>query len=83
MAKKPMRTATGRGLDRATTANAKMNTKFDAISGVKGKYPLGPSGIAKLNAEEKKLRADSARIKTSGERMARAQAMAAAKQKPK
>lgn len=95
MAKKPMRTAVGRGQDRAATAKAKYNTAmglmdkaFDSDGALADSRKRPPGGLYKsrkpkawaLLEEERKIAADSARIKKSGERMARMQALAKSKQ---
>lgn len=90
MAKKPMRTAVGRGQDRAATIKAQTPIVMKATqrSMEEDKVSWGES-IRRAKASQAagqkadKLRKESERIQTSGARMGRAMAAAKAKQKPK
>lgn len=82
MAKKPMRTATGRGQDRAVTARALLNVSDKAAnSGGKFGEPLRKALDATTKAVT--LMKEERRIQKAGARMGRAMAAAKAKQKSK
>ena len=87
MAKKPMRTAVGRGQDRAATFKAQKPIVMSATHDQLMKDRPGilesarRAGVARIaGAKAAKLAKESARIQKSGERMARMQAAAKAKQ---
>jgi hypothetical protein len=89
---KPTRTAIGRGQDRKTTSRAIMGAAGKNKTGPINPHRQWPRSKQEAKAEENKLalsnkaydlRQESARIQKAGERMARAQALAKTKQKPK
>lgn len=90
MAKKPMKAANARGLNRETLADAKTNTAFKSMDTRSGKKNLSLIQQFGRQAEESKLFDAATKLvkqakadRVAGARMGRAQSAAAAKKKPK